>query len=375
MSEGYIKVKRIFVDTAWKRKFHACYDSNTDKFFEAEKLVDLKGYDEIYLDSLLFPGIWSELRKLIADGCKVYHFTRPWWWRELRSRFREDLRERFRVENVKRSDYGDAYVLWKVYETAIAKGNVHKWFKRITPMDIELKPLLTLERTYDRWLRRIRQHAALGVDVGADIDLFKDRLRDLRKRIVAKAGEIWPRFMEIAERLGLDEDDLGGLTGLAGTLTYLGWPLRKLSTRGAIHYYGLYKLSSKEYKLRFMEGAGKRFRKRYSGSARRYLNVLTTTILAKEGRYPPKAKDEKDVLKRLIKMLKDLEPAEGSRRGEDRTMPRLGSISPRRALRACIRGFYLYWRGCVVAKLPRPLPLPPLFLLGYFMPTMSSSGF
>ena len=49
--------------------------------------------------------------------------------------------------------------------------------------------------------------------------------------------------------------------------------------------------SLKEDMLKFMERTGKRFQKHYSGSARRYLNMLTTTILAKEGRYPPKAKD------------------------------------------------------------------------------------
>ena len=40
--------------------------------------------------------------------------------------------------------------------------------------------------------------------------------------MVAKAREIWPRFMEIATELGLDKNNLGGFTGLAGTLTYLG---------------------------------------------------------------------------------------------------------------------------------------------------------
>ena len=61
MSEEDTRVKRVFVDTAWKRKFHACYDPEADKFFEVSKLSDFKDYEEIYLDSLLFPGIWSEM--------------------------------------------------------------------------------------------------------------------------------------------------------------------------------------------------------------------------------------------------------------------------------------------------------------------------
>ncbi|RLI44566.1 hypothetical protein DRO64_03795 [Candidatus Bathyarchaeota archaeon] len=292
---------------------------------------------------------------------------------EIRRQFKDDLKDRFKMKDFRKTDYRDAYILWKVYETAIAKGNLRNWFKLITIIDVELKPILMLEKMYGRWLRNTCQYAALGVDMNAYVDLFKDRLEGVRRRIIVKAKEVWPRFMDIAERLGISEDDLGGLTGLAGTLTYLGWPLRKPSIQKAVHYFGPYR-PSKEDILKFMERTGKRFQKHYSGSARRYLNMLMTTILAKEGRYPPKAKDEKETLKRLIKMLKDLEPAEGSRRGEDHTIPRLGSISPRRALRACIRGFYLYWRGCVVAKPPRPLLLSPLFLLGYFMPTMSSSG-
>jgi len=130
----------------------------------------------------------------------------------------------------------------------------------------------------------------------------------LRRIIVAKAREVWPRFMEVAMKLGLDGKDLGGLTGLAGTLTYLGWPLMKPSMHKAVHYFGLYR-PSREDILKFMERTGKRFQKHYSGSARRYLNMLTTTILAKEGRYPPKAKDEREVLRRLIKALMKLEPA------------------------------------------------------------------
>lgn len=299
---------KVFVDTAWNSKPHACYDPEVDEFFEAEKLTDLKGYDKIYLDSLLFLGIWGELKELIADGHKVYHFTRPWRWREIRRRFNDDLRERFKVRDVKKSDYGDAYILWKVYETGVAKGNLHKWFKRVTAIDVELKPLLMLEKMYGRWLRKRCQYAALGVDMNADIDLFKDRLEDIRRRIIVKAKEVWPRFIDIAVRLGLSEYDLGGLTGLAGTLTYLGWPLRKPSIHKAVHYFGLYR-PSKEDILKFMERTGKRFQKHYSGSARRYLNMLTTSILAKRERHMPKARDEKEVLRKLIKTLRELEPA------------------------------------------------------------------
>ena len=84
MSNNEAEIERVFVDTAWNSKPHACYNPRADQFFRARNLTDLKDYDEIYLDSLLFPGIWSELRELISDRRRIYHFTTPWRWRELR---------------------------------------------------------------------------------------------------------------------------------------------------------------------------------------------------------------------------------------------------------------------------------------------------
>ena len=303
-----MRLMRVFVDTAWNSKLHTCYDSIADKFFEVERLTELRNYDEIFLDSMLFPQIWTELRELVMIGCRIWYFTRPWRWRELRNRFSNDLKRRLKAKDVRKTDFGDAYLLWKVYEVSVAKGNLEKWFRRITPIDIELRPLLTMERVYERWLRKACQYEALGVDMGADINLFRDKLEGLRRVIVAKARELWPRFMEVAMKLGLDKDDLGGLTGLAGTLTYLGWPLRKPSMHKAIRYFGLYK-PSREDKLRFMERTGRRFQRHYSGSARRYLNLLTTAILTKERRFPPKTRDEAKTLKKLIGTLRQLELA------------------------------------------------------------------
>ena len=311
--------RRVFVDTAWNRKPHACYDPKIDKFFEVKRLADLKDYDELYLDSLLFLGIWSELRKLIADGHKVHYFTRPWTWRKLRKRFKYDLTERFEVRDVKKTDYGDAYILWKVHEMRALKGDTHKWFRRLTMIDVELRPLLIKERVYRKWLKKTRQYEDLGIDMGGE-NFLKHMLDETRKTIVVKARKLWPGFMEIANRLGLSEDDLGGLTGLAGTLVFLGWPLRTPSMHKALRYFGLFRLS-KEAKMRFMERTGKKFRKRYSGTAREYLNAMTAALLTKEGweHLPPRAKDEVRVLRKLIDTLNAL--TQGS---QDQPEPRRG---------------------------------------------------
>ena len=68
---------------------------------------------------------------------------------EIRRQFKDDLKDRFKMKDFRKTDYRDAYILWKVYETAIAKGNLRNWFKLITIIDVELKPILMLEN--DVW--------------------------------------------------------------------------------------------------------------------------------------------------------------------------------------------------------------------------------
>ena len=212
--------RRVFVDTAWNRKPHACYDPLADRFFEARDLTDLKDYDEIYLDSLLFPGIWSELRELIAEGRQVYYFTRPWRWRELRERFKDGLRERFKTREVKKTDYGDSYVLWKVYETGISMGNVHKWFKPITIVDVELRPLLMKEELISRAVDKLDTAIDLGVKAD-EVEEVKELLQGIRWEIVDRGFKLMPWLSRVSRELGLERDDLNALTGLVGLMTYM----------------------------------------------------------------------------------------------------------------------------------------------------------
>jgi len=59
--------RRIFIDTGWNPKKnknsrkHVFYDPSKDIFFEVDSLTELKDYDEIYLDSSIFPNIWKQL--------------------------------------------------------------------------------------------------------------------------------------------------------------------------------------------------------------------------------------------------------------------------------------------------------------------------
>jgi len=48
---------RVFIDTAWNSKKHVCYDPEGNVFFEVDSLVELNDYDEIYLDSSIFPNM------------------------------------------------------------------------------------------------------------------------------------------------------------------------------------------------------------------------------------------------------------------------------------------------------------------------------
>jgi len=133
-------VRRVFVDTKWgpKRhrgsKEHTCYDPEKDIFFEVDKLAELKDYDEVYLDSSLFPNMWQQLRKLINNGKKDYYFTRPWRWGEAKERFRDELKAK--TGKVSKSDEGDSLLLWKVYELSMTKNNTHRYFKPLTNIDV-----------------------------------------------------------------------------------------------------------------------------------------------------------------------------------------------------------------------------------------------
>jgi len=293
--------RRIFVDTKWSPKKnknsrkHVCYDPDKDLFFEVDSLTELKDYDEIYLDSSLFPNMWQQLRELVSNGKSVYYFTSPWKWREIRERFREDLKTR--TGKVSKTDNGDAYLIWKVYELSLSKNNTHKYFNPLTIVDIELRPLLMRENMFYNNLQRIRNASIVGVDVGSDIRMLEKMVEDVRREIIDKAIRLIPRFMDIAKSLGLDVDDVNGLIGLAGLLVYI----KSASYQKSVKYLGLYKAKGRDaWKI-----------KNYSSKAQRYLTMLTNTILLKNGEINvPRYRDLRKILKVVIESRKRMRFAE-----------------------------------------------------------------
>ena len=290
-------VRRVFVDTKWRSKknrgskMHVCYDPQNDVFFEVNELTELKDYDEIYLDSSLFPNMWQQLRELVSNGKRVYYFTRPWKWEEARERFRDDLKAR--TGKVSKSDKGDAYILWKIYELSLVKRNTHRYFKPLTIIDVELRPLLMKEEMLYRNLQRMRNASVIGVDFGSDVKMLEKMVEDARKEIVNKAINIIPRFMDIADSLGLDRDDVNGLAGLAGLLVYD----KFTSYKKSINYLGLYKARGRD---------GRR-NKKYSRKIQRYLIMLTNTILRKNGETRiPRYRDLRKVLKKIVDIKKSI---------------------------------------------------------------------
>lgn len=68
----------------------------------------------------------------------------------------------------------------------------------------------------------------------------------------------------------------------------------------ARRYLGLHKPTREDVR-KFEERSGEKYRKRYSGYARRYLSSLTAVIFRKDRNvFPPRARGERDVLKRLL---------------------------------------------------------------------------
>jgi hypothetical protein len=285
-------VRRVFIDNAWKSKKHACYDPQNDIFFEVDSLTELEDYDEIYLDGSLFPNMWQQLKELVSNGRRVYYFTRPWKWEEMRKeRFRDELKAR--VGRVSKDDRGDAFLLWKAYELSLTKNNTHRYFRQLTIVDVELRPLLMKEEMLYRSLQRIRNTSIVGVDVGGDVKILEEMVEDARKEVVDKAVQIIPKFIDIANSLGLDRDDINGLAGLAGELAYN----KATSYKKSINYHGLCKA----------KGRNGRRNKKYSRKIQRYLIMLTNAILYKNGeRRIPRYKDLREILKKIVDIRKSM---------------------------------------------------------------------
>ena len=209
----------------------------------------------------------------------------------MRRRFKDDLKERFKVKDVKKTDFGDAYVLWKVYETGISMGNVHKWFKPITIMDVEVRPLLMKEAAVARMIDRLERMKMMGVQVN-EVEEMKELLQSIRREIVDRGFKLMPWLSRVSGELGLERDDLNALTGLVGLMTYM----KQVSYHKALRYLGLYRVRNKEIK-------------RCSGKARRYLMRVATSIVSREGRFPPRLKDLRRILRKLTTLMLELEPA------------------------------------------------------------------
>jgi hypothetical protein len=186
---------------------------------------------------------------------------------------------------------GDAYILWKIYELSLIKNNTHRYFKPLTIIDVELRPLLMKEQMLYRNLQRVRNASIIGIDVGSNVRILEEMVEDVRREVVDKAIKIIPRFIDIANSLGLDGDDINGLAGLAGELVYN----RSMSYSSSVRFHGLYKA----------KGFGARKKKKYNSKAQRYLLMLTNAIISKNGDKPsPKLKDMRRVLKMLIEARK-----------------------------------------------------------------------
>ncbi|MEM3793619.1 MAG: hypothetical protein QXS76_01785 [Candidatus Bathyarchaeia archaeon] len=299
-------VRRVYVDTAWNSKPHTCYDPVEDRFFEVEDLAELaEKYDEIYVDSSIFPRMWDQLRALIDDGARVFHFAWPWKWKKLREKYVEELRKRFGKE---KTDFGDAYILSRICD------EVPKAFREVTPLDAVFKPLLIKERALARQLMRLQQMLELGIDFEDEIRDCEERLRNVRGEIVKNAVEKIPRFTEIAEKLGLNNNNINALSALTGLLIHLKWPYNVPSYHKAMRFLGLYK-PTKDDKRKYEERSGEKYVRRYSRHARGYLTSLTAAILVKKRILKPRMRHQREVLRRLLSILRTYSDGADADRG------------------------------------------------------------
>ncbi|MEM2548599.1 MAG: hypothetical protein QW810_07095 [Nitrososphaerota archaeon] len=275
-------IRIVFVDTANNSKNHCCYDPVKDRFFEVNSLTELKDFDEVYIDSSLFQSMWNEIQILLKNGKRVFYFRRPWKWKTLRETYASELR----IFNKNKSDQGDAWILSRVPRTS-------EWFREITMIDAEIRPLISIEKAYYKLLQRLRSIYSLKEerDVKKYIEETKERLHEIRRKVVEKAYQIIPKFDKIYERIGLNADDLNGLYGLATTLVYIGWPKMLKSYHKTIEYLGLY--------------PGKKMH--VQGNSRRLFVIFTNAVAEKRGwPWPPRLKYQQQLLKELICILQEM---------------------------------------------------------------------
>jgi len=97
---------------------------------------------------------------------------------KIRKKFKEELKAR--TGWMSKTDDGDAYLLWKVYELSLVKNTTHRYFKTLSIIDIELRPLLMRENMLYNNLQRIRNASIVGVDVGSDVKISEKMVEDAR---------------------------------------------------------------------------------------------------------------------------------------------------------------------------------------------------
>jgi len=169
----------------------------------------------------------------------------------------------------------------------LIKNDTHRYFKPLTIIDVELRPLLMKEELLYKNLQRVQRASMIGIDVGSNVKTLEKMVEDARREIIDKATRLIPGFTDVAKNLGLDVDDVNGLTGLAGLLVYD----KSTSYQKSVKYLGLYKTKGRDaWKM-----------KKYSSKAQRYLIMLTNTILLKNGECrPPRYRNMRKALKTII---------------------------------------------------------------------------
>ncbi|MEM4765583.1 MAG: hypothetical protein QXE85_00685, partial [Nitrososphaerota archaeon] len=196
-----------------------------------------------------------------------------------------------------KTDFGDAYILSRI------RDEVPKAFREVTPLDAVFKPLLMKERALARHLMRLQQMLELGIDVEDEIRDCEEKLMIIRGEIVENAVEKILRFADIARELELNDNNINALSALAGLLIYLKWPYNVPSYHKARRFLGLYK-PTKDDKRKYEEESGEKYVRRYSRHARGYLTSLTAAILVKKRILKPRMRHQREVLRRLLSILR-----------------------------------------------------------------------
>ena len=191
--DGELKMaKTVFIDVSWtaggKRKRarqgqpHIVFDGK--RFYEVDRLTELRDAREVYIDAL-FPAIYPDILRLLKNGVKVFLLTNT------------KILKKLRLENnLRKTHQNDAFILSRIPK---------EWFRELTIEEIKfkmkLRPVIKKYEWLARWKSTLKGLITKGFDYNfrESIRLIQKDLKKTVKEIISTVSN--SRYTEVYRRV------------------------------------------------------------------------------------------------------------------------------------------------------------------------------